>query len=258
MCKRPMLMLAIMLAATVAASHSSAQQPTPTAPDIVEVEIDVEQAENAAEAAVDATERAAEVTLTQAQQWLTALNTVPRNAVLQLLFVIGGVLLLVGGWRIYDWVVFLAGGLVGAAVLSSVVATQFFAVELLVGLVGFAIGAFIAVFLYYVAVFVVGAYTGMLLMIGIADLLGIIVLSPLVLLVAAVIGGLILLGLASELVIVIASLVGAQMLILALGLPAYWTLILAVLGVATQFMLARRFKYKIRRRPQQLVFRRRA
>jgi len=232
-------------------------QPEPTPDDgSVTIEVDVNEAEQAAEAAVNLTEATGEATLTTTERWMQSLNTLPQNAVLQVLFVLGGALLLVGGWRIYDWVVFLAGGFVGAAILTSLVVSQSLIAELLLALVGFALGAFLTVFVYYLAVFAVGGYMGILLTNAVAGAFGVTIVSPFVLLIAVIIGGVILLALASELVVVIAALVGAQLLTLALALPAYWTLVLAIASVFLQFFLANRFRYNIRRRPNRRLFRR--
>jgi len=110
------------------------------------------------------------------------------------------------------------------------------------------------VFLYYLAVFVIGAYVGVLLTNSAAVAFSLTPVSGLALLIGAVIGGIVLLSLSFEFLVLLSSIVGAQMLSLGLGLDAVWTLIFAIAGIIIQFGLMRSFNYDFRRRPRRRLF----
>jgi hypothetical protein len=76
------------------------------------------------------------------------------------------------------------------------------------------------------------------------------------LLIVLVIGGLIMLMLSYELLVVLSSVLGAQLLVIGLGLsPAsLWILGLALLGILLQTGLMRRFGYGFRRRSSRPLF----
>lgn len=234
----------------------STEQPEPTpGRDGVTIEVEVDETE-ANEAAVEVAETTGEATIAVTQRWLDALSAVPQNELLQLILVLGGILLLFGGWRIYDWVVFAAGGFVGAAVLSGLVAPETLMLDVLLALVGFAVGAFLASFVYYAAVFSLGAYLGVVITSAFAGAFGFEALSLTVLLVALVVGGGLFVALASELIIVIAALIGAQLVALTMGLSPIWTVLLALIGGIVQLYLANRAGYGVWRRPRRAWSRR--
>jgi hypothetical protein len=203
-------------------------------------------------AIVETTENVAENTVETFNNVLDRLLVTPRSALVRALLIVAGVLLLVAGWRIYDYIVVIAGIVVGATVALSLVTTDNALVAIGAMIVGGLIGALLGVFLYYAAVFVIGAYIGIVLTGAIVDAVSTSPPSPVILLIGAVIGGLVLIGLSFEFLVLLSSLVGAQMLTLGLGLPVIWTLIFAIIGMIVQFMLMRRFDYTFRRRPRRV------
>lgn len=202
---------------------------------------------------VETTEGLAEDTVATFNNVLDRLIVTPRSALVRAMLIVGGILLLVAGWRIYDYIVVIAGIVVGATIALSLVTTDNTLIVIGAMIVGGLIGAVLGVFLYYAAVFVIGAYIGIVLTGAIVDALSTAPPSPVVLLIGAVIGGLILIGLSFEFLVLLSSLVGAQMLTLGLGLPVIWTLIFAVIGVIIQFVLMRQFNYSFRRRPRRVL-----
>lgn len=231
----------------------SAQEVTDPPPD-GEIEIDVDEVregvEDVAEEAVDTTETVAEASFTFLQDLTDRLATAPENDLLRIVFVIGGAILLLLGWRVYDEVIILAGILVGAAVASGVVPDSNTVLEIAALLIGGIIGALLAIFLYYIAVFFIGAYVGLLLTYTVINSLLSTTVSDVVLLVGALLGGVLLVVLSAELLVLLSAIVGAQMLVVALGLNPEWILILALVGIVIQFAILRSMKINLRRRPR--------
>jgi hypothetical protein len=120
--------------------------------------------------------------------------------------------------------------------------------------IGGLVGALVSIFLYHVAVFIIGAYIGILLTGSIAAALSLTPVSPLALLIGAIIGGLILLALSFEFLVLLSAVVGAQMLSLGLGLDAIWTFVFALIGIVAQLGLMRAYKYDFRRRRSGRVY----
>ncbi|MEL6306774.1 MAG: hypothetical protein AAFN11_08580 [Chloroflexota bacterium] len=213
--------------------------------------IDTDQA---AEQVIQLTESTASGIMNTLNTFLSSLS-IPQNDIVLLTMLILGVLFLVAGWRIYNWVIVLSGALVGGTL--AIAALNAFATEptVITELIAFAIGAVIGgalgYFVYYGAVFVIGVYFGIVLTTLVAESLGLLPVPPLVMLVVAILGGIIMLGLSFELLVILASLLGAQLIVLALGLtPAtLWLLGLVVVGMFIQISLAKRSGYGIRRRP---------
>jgi hypothetical protein len=201
---------------------------------------------------VESTENLAENTVDAFSGILDRLLVTPRSALVRALLIVGGILLLVAGWRIYDYIVVIAGIVVGATIALSLVTTDNTLVAIGAMIIGGLIGALLGVFLYYAAVFVIGAYIGIVLTGAIIDAVSTTPPSPVLLLIGAVVGGLLLIGLSFEFLVLLSSLVGAQMLALGLGLPLIWTLIFAIIGMIVQFMLMRRYNYSFRRRPRRV------
>lgn len=197
---------------------------------------------------VTGTLRAAEATTDIMVNFFDRLTQAPQSQVVRVLMIVVGIVLLVAGWRVYEFVIIIAGAMVGAAVATSLVVSNDAFSNLLALLVGGVIGAVLSMFLYYVAVFLVGMHFGILLTNGLATLFSLQPVSPLVLILGGIIGGLILLGLSFEFLIVLSSLVGGQMLSMGLGLGPVWTLVFAVIGVAVQFALTQTYHYDFRRR----------
>lgn len=204
---------------------------------------------------VNTTETITEGITDRASTVLDRILVTPQSAVVRALLIVGGILLLIAGWRIYDYIIVIAGIVIGATVALSLVTTTDTLVNIGAMIVGGVIGALLGVFLYYVAVFFVGAYFGIVLTGAIVDALSTSATapSPVILLIGGVIGGLILLGLSFEFLVLISALVGAQMLALGLGLSAIWTLVFAIIGVIVQLMLMRQYNYAFRRRPRRIL-----
>ena len=197
---------------------------------------------------VDTTVQTAETTADIFQSFLERLIQTPRSDVARVLLIIGGVVLLVAGWRISDFVILIAGFLVGAAIGLSLVTTDTALIAVAALLVGGLIGAALAAFVYYVAVFVIGAYFGIALTGGLAGMLALTPVSSIALLIGGLIGGLVLIGLSFEFLVILSALVGAQMLALGFGLNVVWLLVLAALGIVVQLFLVRRTHYEFRHR----------
>ncbi len=216
-------------------------------------------AEEIAEGAVQITEAAAEGAITAFGNIWERLVQPPENEIARLVLLIGGAVLLIVGWRLYEFIIIISGALSGAALALALIGPQEAAItELAALLIGGVVGAILAGFLYYVAVFFIGAYVGITLTNALANALNLTEISALVLIIAAVIGGVVMLGLSMELLIIISALVGAQMVGLALNLPGEWVILLTVVSVLLQLIIIRAFRVEMRRRPRQLrLFRRR-
>lgn len=228
------------------AQENPQPQPTPENEDIV---IDVSEAEQAAQDAVDLTATAATAATDTVGDWLDRLISVPRNDVIRVLFVVLGVLMLFAGWRIYEFIILLAGVLIGASIATALVPPDDTVLQFAALLIGGLLGGLLAFFLYYAAVFVVGAYIGITLFAAIATAITNEPVSAFVLLLGALIGGILLLGLSSELLVLISALVGAQLLTLGLNLPPVWTFFFFLFGVIVQIAAARHYGVSLRRRP---------
>lgn len=217
-----------------------------------EITIDTEQA---TENFIALTNSAAEGFAASLDTILERLVTVPENDITRLVFIIGGVLLLFIGWRIYNWIIVLAGALVGAGIGVALVGNADLIIQVAALLIGGFIGALLGAFLFYFTVGIVGAYVGVQLTIGLALVLGFTPVSPWVLLAAAVIGALILLGLSLQLLIFLSASLGAQMLVLALGLsPAgVWMIALTIIGMFAQILFTRRTGRNVFRRPRRII-----
>lgn len=213
-------------------------------------------AEEVAGDIVGATVQVAESTASTFENFLNRLMQVPRSDIVRVLLVVGGVVLLVVGWRIYEFVILIAGFMIGASIALSLVTPENSSLELVAFIVGGLVGAGLSYFLYHVAVFIIGAYLGIVITNGLGVMFGLAPISPLILLIGGILGGLILLGLSFEFLIILAVLVGAQMLSLGLGLSTTWTLLFAAVGIIVQLGLVRTFNYTFRRPRSRYFFRR--
>lgn len=202
--------------------------------------------EDLAEGLVDATVQTAEGTVGFLEGFLNRLTQTPQSEIVRVLLVVGGVLLLVFGWRVYDFIVVIAGFLIGASVAMALVTSTSTMITLAAFLLGGLLGAVLSVFLYYIAVFLIGAYIGIVLTSALASALSLTPISPFVLLIGGLIGALVLLGMAFEFLLLLSALVGAQMLSLGLGLGFTWTLIFAIAGVIIQLVSMRMMRYDYR------------
>ena len=247
--KRPIISFMLVLVLLVSASAVFAQDAATPIP---------EGAEEIAQDLVDITEGAAESTVATVDNLINTLVQPPRSDIARILLIVGGVVLLVAGWRFYEYIILIAGVIIGATVALSLVTTDSIVIAVLVMLVGAVIGAVISVFVYYVAVFLIGAYVGIVLTGIVAAALSLTPVSPIALLIGAIIGGMVMLAVSIEFLILLSAIVGAQMLVLGLGLDAIWILIFAILGVVVQLGLTRAFRYEFRRRPRRINLLRRS
>ncbi len=173
----------------------------------------------------------------------------PKTALTSALLVVGGVILLLMGWRIYEYIIIIAGALIGAMTLLTLAEEANALVEIGAFLVGGLVGAVLAIFVYYIAVFLIGLYTGIAVTHALAVGLSLTPVSSVALLVGGIIGGLVLLALSFELLIILSSLVGAQMLALGLDVGPGWALLFALMGILLQLAATRYTNYEVRRRP---------
>lgn len=208
-----------------------------------------EEAEATAGQIIDITGNAAQAISEQLENALQALRDIPQSEFTPIILLVGGVILLLVGWRIYNFIILLSGALIGASIAVTAVSPDGTGIQIAALVIGFVLGGVLAAALYYVAVALIGGYIGAVLTGELALALGLAPISIWAIVIGALIGALILVGLSFELLVLYASIVGAQMITLALGLPPLATLALVALGVFLQIMLARRFGYEVRRRP---------
>jgi len=231
-----------------------AQDDPPVDTDGDDIVIDTEEA---AETVIQITETTAEGISGLVNDFLNRLYSISQNEIVQVLMVIVGAILLVAGWRIYNWIIVIAGALVGGTLALAAVGEAGVVIEVAAFLIGAAIGGTLGYFVYYLAVFVIGAYIGIVFTTLIAQSLDLLPVSPILLLIIAIVAGVVMLGLSFELLVLLASLLGAQLIVMALGLtPAgIWLMVLILAGVIIQVGLTRRAGYKIRRRPtRRMIF----
>lgn len=244
MLSRNLTWMLIALMALLAVGTVAAQDATTLPP--------ANDAEAAAGELVEVTENVATASLTAIDRFINSLVQTPQSDLGRLLLIIGGVVLLVAGWRLYEYIIVIAGFVVGAMIGLSLVVTDSTVLAVLVLLVGGLIGALLSIFLYYVAVFFIGAYVGIVLTGAAAAALSLAPVSPIALLIGGIIGGLVMLAVSVEFLVLLSVITGAQMLALGLGLGVAWVLIFAVIGLIAQLFLVRTFNYDLRRRPRRI------
>jgi len=222
--------------------------PTPSAADLDET----------AGGVIDAAEGAAERIASSATGFLDRILQPPTSDTARIILIIGGIILLVAGWAVYDFIILLAGFLIGGLVALSLVNEPNTVLALAVFVVGGLIGAALGALLWFVAVFLIGGYIGIVLTRSLAIALGMTPVSDLALLIGLIVGGVILLALSFQLLIVFSAIVGAQMVALGFGLGGEWVILLAILGIILQIVLTRSRGLSLRRRPRSILWRRRA
>jgi hypothetical protein len=242
-----LVVLALLIPATLALAQDG----------VVPTSVPDDAVEETASEIVDFTTETATATANTLEGFINRLIQTPKSDVARVLLILGGVVLLVAGWRIYDFITLIAGFLIGALVALSLLNTDNTLITLAAILVGGLVGAALGYFVYMIAIFLIGAYLGIVVVNGLAFQLSAAPINPVVLLIAALLGGLILLGLSFQFLILLSALVGAQMLTLGLGLTPIWTLIFAAVGIIVQLGLARTYNFDWRRRPRR-VYRRSA
>ena len=173
----------------------------------------------------------------------------PQSDLARIVMVVGGVVLLIAGWYVYEWVILIAGFLIGGTVALGLITSTNALLGLLVFLIGGVIGAALGAVLYYIAVFLIGGYVGIAITEAIAVALNLTPVSLFAVIAGFLVGGIVLVLLSMELLVVLSAVVGAQMLGLALNLGIEWVLVLALIGIILQFAAARARGVDFRRRP---------
>jgi hypothetical protein len=190
--------------------------------------------------------------------WAQVTQT-PRSDVARLLLIVGGIILLVAGWFIYEWIILIAGFMIGASVALATFSDTNAILQIVVFLIGGLFGAVLGGLLYYVAVFLIGGYIGLALTQALAAALSLLPVSLIAAIIGFLIGGFVLVVLSLELLIFFSAIVGAQMIALALNLGLPWMLMLALVGMVLQLVAVRARGDSIRRRPaRRAPWRRRA
>jgi MFS family permease len=240
MLKRILLIVVLLYALTWSVGAIMAQDATPV-PD---------SAEEVADDIVDATTAAAEATATSAQNLLDRLLIVPTSPLARVLLVAGGLVLLLAGWRVYEYIILIAGFLIGAAIAASLLVSDTVIINIIVLLIGGLIGVVLSALIYPIAVFIIGAYVGIALTAGLASAFGLAPASSIALLLGGLVGGLVLISLSFQFLILLSAVVGAQILTIGLGLPVVWVLLFAIVGIIVQLSLVRALDYDYRSRPR--------
>lgn len=238
------------LALVIPAAFVGAQDAVPTS-------VPNDAVEKTAGDIVDFTTQTAVTTADTLQGFIDRLVQTPKSDFARILLIVGGVILLAAGWRIYDVITLIAGFMIGALVALSLLNTDNTLITIAGILVGGLIGAALGYFVYIVAIALIGAYLGVVVANGIAFQLALSPINPIVLLIAAILGALVMVGLSFQFLILLSALVGAQMLTLGLGLAPVWTLIFAAIGVILQLGLARAYNFDWRSRPRRTYYWRR-
>ncbi len=158
---------------------------------------------------------------------------------LRVLYVVVGALLLLLGWRLADYIIGLAGFVVGAGIGLSLVPSGNEVLTLIALVAGGLLGAVLAVALQYVAIFLLGAYVGAVLTAQLWLALAAAPVPTLALIIGAVIGGLLLLALSFQFLVIVSAALGALLIGMALALPLLWTVLLFVVGIIMQVVLTR-------------------
>lgn len=182
---------------------------------------------------------------------------------MRVLYVMGGLALLLAGWRFFRVALGIAGFAFGSN-LGVAIGLSSGGGTLIVVLTSLAFGIFVAllaIFAYYAAIAIITGYTGLLLTVQILTWAGRIPSEDgsimLFLILGAVVGALIGIALSFELSVILTSFLGAFMLIASAGLSTQSAnlgglLLLFIFGIVVQLSLARRYDpdglYRQRRR----------
>jgi hypothetical protein len=167
--------------------------------------------------------------------------------VLRLIYVVGGLVLLIAGWSAYRLALSTAGFVVGASLGAALTADYGQSVSLIATIVVGMIGGVVAYYVYLLAVALVGAYVGLLVTNQVVTAFELPTEGAAFLLIyggGLLVGAVAALALAVELTIILTSAVGAVMLAGGTGLvgtrfAAIWVLLLFIAGVVVQMQFAR-------------------
>lgn len=245
-------MIAVLVSSLSLAGIASAQ-------DVIATPTPAPTPDPAAVGVIDTATSAAEAFTNTALTIWEQLSQSPQTDAVRVLLIIGGVVLLVGGWLVYEWIILIAGFLIGAVTALTLVNPPDTLVALLIFLVGGVVGALLGALLYYVAVFLIGGYVGIVITQELAIALNLLPVTLIAVLIGFIVGGIILMLLSLELLIVFSAIVGGQMIALALNLGVEWMILLALVGMVLQLVAIRSRGITIRRRPVRgIPWRRRA
>lgn len=220
-----------------------------SAQDVIEPPTATPTPDPAAAGVIDAASGAAEAFTNTALTIWEQLSQTPQSDAVRVLLIIGGVVLLIGGWLVYEWIILIAGFMIGAVTALTLLNQPDTLVALLIFLIGGVIGAALGALLYYVAVFLIGGYVGIVVTQQLAVAFHLLPVTLIAVLLGFIIGGMILVLLSLELLIVFSAIVGAQMIALALNLGVEWMILLALVGIVLQLVAIRSRGVTIRRRP---------
>jgi hypothetical protein len=195
-----------------------------------------------------ATDAASGVTGAAGDIWAQLIRT-PTSDVARILMIIGGIVLLVAGWYVYEWIILIAGFLIGASTALALAPDADTIIAILVFILGGIIGAALGALLYYIAVFLMGGYIGILVTQGLALALGLTPVTLIPIIIGFLIGGFLLVVLSQELLVIFSAIVGAQLIALALNLSFPWQIMLVLVGIIVQLVALRVRGDDIRRRP---------
>jgi len=219
-----------------------------SAQDIVATPAATATPDPAAAGVIDAAENAAEAFTNTAKTIWEQLSQAPQTDAVRVLLIVGGVVLLIGGWLVYEWIILIAGFLIGAVTTLTLINQPDTLVALLIFLIGGVVGALLGALLYYVAVFLIGGYVGIVITQELAVALHLLPVTLIGVLIGFIVGGIILMLLSLELLIVFSAIVGGQMIALALNLGVEWMILLALVGMVLQLVAIRSRGITIRRR----------
>src|SRR5215204_3853166 len=131
-----LVVLALLIPATLALAQDV----------VVPTSVPDDAVEETASDIVDFTTETATATANTLEGFINRLIQTPKSDVARVLLILGGVVLLVAGWRIYDFITLIAGFLIGALVALSLLNTDNTLITLAAILVGGLIGAALGYF----------------------------------------------------------------------------------------------------------------
>jgi hypothetical protein len=171
----------------------------------------------------------------------------PALTTLRVFFALGGLALLVAGYKIYRFVVALPGFLIGAAVGVALGygGSENLLLAILGLVLGGVVGAGLALLLHDLAVFVVGAVVGVIVVGGLCALVTDSAPPVLLLIIGGLIGGGGLLALSHLWIVLLSSAIGAVMFGAGIGVGVGWMFLFCLLGIAAQYGLAHALGEKI-------------
>jgi hypothetical protein len=165
----------------------------------------------------------------------------PAQSLLRIAAILGGVTLMLGGWKIYRYIValpgFLVGGIAGAQLVHNF--SQVNTLVIIGLLVGGVVGAWLALTLHDIAVFVLGAIGGNYIASIIWNLLSPGEMPLYVELIGAILGGLALSAMAKYWMMLLSAVAGATMVAWGVYGGILVIIVLFVFGLGVQYGLAR-------------------